>query len=505
MTPRLARLQNLRLTASAALLLGLAASSAAAQQKAPRDTFFWMSEINKASSVMVVETGIVPKALGQEIARALGKVIQDQASPGSGRPGDVIEIEKLLAAIAGPDVSRIHSGRSRKDIGATRERMALRESVLETLEAVNRARAALLKFAEQDPNAIIPAYTEGVQAQPVTLGHHLTAYSQALSRAAERLKFVCDEVNQSPMGSAALGTSSFPIDRRRLADLLGFEGIVENSMDATLIADNDTGAMAAGVANSIALTIGRLVSDIASQYRMTQPWLLLSDDLTTASSIMPQKRNPDLVNDTQRDAGEVFALYNSFVNSAYNIPIGLLPNRSKVAQSLKQTTKTLNDLTTLFQNLALNKDRALAEVKAEYSTATELADVLQREANVPFRVGHHFASLVVTFGRRNNLAPAQIPYAEAKRLFAEAADAYKISPKDLPLTEPRFQQSLSPESMVNASKGLGGPQPDEVARMIAEQKADIAADQKWVGDKRAKLAAAADALNAAFEGIRAGQ
>src|ERR1700761_2025473 len=127
-------------------------------------------------------------------------------------------------------------------------------------------------------------------------------------------------------------------------------------------------------------------------------------------------------------------------------------------------------------------DRALDEVNSDYSTTTELADTLQREADVPFRIGHHFASELVNYGRGHHLRASQIPYAEAQRIYADIAGAAKMETK-LPLTEEQFRRSLTAENMVTASKGLGGPQPAEVARMLAGAKDRLAADRAWLDAK----------------------
>ncbi len=192
-----------------------------------RDEFYYLGEINKASSVMVVEQGIVPKTLGKTIADSVSQVIADGDRPGAKRLGDYLELEKLLIAAGGPDVTRMHSGRSRQDIGATRNRLFQRAQLLATLASLNNARATLLDFGAKYPDAIVPAYTVGVQAQPISFGHYMLAYVEALERNAERLRRAYVNVNRSPLGAAALGTSSFPVNRARLAELLGFDGIVE--------------------------------------------------------------------------------------------------------------------------------------------------------------------------------------------------------------------------------------------------------------------------------------
>jgi argininosuccinate lyase len=174
----------------------------------------------------------------------------------------------------------MHSGRSRQDIGATRNRLFQRAQLIATFRSLNNARAALIDMAARYPDAIVPAYTVGVQAQPLSFGHYILAYVEALERNAERLRRAYANVNWSPLGSAALGTSSFPVNRVRLADLLGFDGIVENSLDANQISPIDTGVELVSVASAAALTVGTFISDLEAQYRMTTPWLTLEEGET---------------------------------------------------------------------------------------------------------------------------------------------------------------------------------------------------------------------------------
>jgi argininosuccinate lyase len=237
----------------------------------PSDTFHWLGEINKASAVMVVEQSIVPSALGARIAEAIAKVIAAGHQPNAARPADYLVLEAALIEAGGPDATRVHSGRSRQDIGATIGRLYLRDDLLAVLDALNSARNALLTLAETHADAIVPAYTWGVQAQPTSFGHWLGAYAAALSRAAERLRQAYTRVNLCPLGSAALGTSSFPVNRPRLAELLGFDGVAENSLDATQIAPADLRAEATQAAATSGLTVGMLLADITQQYAQTRP------------------------------------------------------------------------------------------------------------------------------------------------------------------------------------------------------------------------------------------
>jgi argininosuccinate lyase len=477
----------------------------AAQEK--RDEFYYLSEINKASSVMVVEQGIVPKTLGRRIAESVSKVIADAEKGGAQRSGDYLIVEKSLIAAGGPDVTRMHSGRSRQDIGATRNRLFQRAQVIATFASLNNARAALIDMAARYPDAIVPAYTVGVQAQPLSFGHYILAYAEALERNAERLRRAYGNVNRSPLGSAALGTSSFPVNRVRLAELLGFDGIVENSLDANQISPIDTGVELVSVASAAALTVGTFISDLEAQYRMTTPWLTLEEgELTGTSSIMPQKRNPNALHNVRVVASEVLGISTTYLFKAHNVPHGLGDYKGSEPQNaLNRMAQMLNNLTAVVKQLNFNAKRALDEVNDDYSTTTELADILQRDANVPFRVGHHFASELVNYGRANNLRPVEIPYDQAGRIYTEAAKHYNLENAQLPLSEAQFRKSLTAENMVQSAQVVGGPQPAEVARMLAAERTRLKTDRDWLAGVQKKLEEAQKKLDASFAQLRSPQ
>ncbi len=293
----------------------------------------------------------------------------------------------------------------------------------------------------------------------------------------------------------------------RLAELLGFDGLIENSLDANQLSPIDTGVELVGVASSIALTVGAFVSDIEAQYRMTTPWLTLEEgDLTGTSSIMPQKRNPVALNDVRIRASDTLGTAATYLFKAHNVPHGVPDYKGNdPIQALARAADMLDKLTSVVKELKFNDQRALEEVNADYATTTELADVLQRDADVPFRVGHHFASDLVTYGRSNGLRPTQIPFSAAEDIYAKAAAHFGIKETKLPLSEGDFRRSLTAENMVRSSLGLGGPQPAEVQRMLAAQRKQLAADQAWIAERQARLSAASDMLNKAFAQLREGR
>jgi argininosuccinate lyase len=479
---------------------------ASAQQTQPRDAFYYLNELNKAANVMVVETGIVPRPLGKQIAESIATVAKNADANPKLRSGDYLAVEPLYIDVGGPDVTRLHSGRSRQEIGAVSRRLSQRDKLLATMVSLDKSRAALLTWAAKYPNALVPSYTHGVQAQPISFGHYLLAYSEVLERDSARLRAAFNTANQSAMGSAALGTSSFPIDRKRLAQLMGFDGIIVNSLDANELAPIDAGVEISSVAASMALSIGTFASDIEAQYYMSTPWILLTEgELTGTSSIMPQKRNPSALERLRLDSSRTVGDAMLFFVSAHNVTAGMNDYKgAEPERALSSAITMLDDVSTMIPGLLFNEKRALDEVNADYSVTTELADILQRDAGVPFRVGHHFASEMVEFGRAARLRPAEIKYADAKRIFSQAARDFKLKDTNFPLTEARFRVALTAENMVASAKPMGGPQPSEVMNMLRDQQAQLQKDKAWTTDKTAALDASSKAMNDAFEAIRAG-
>jgi len=257
-----------------------------------------------------------------------------------------------------------------------------------------------------------------------------------------------------------------------------------------------------------ALTLGALIAEVTTQYAQTEPWILLTEgEQTGTSSIMPQKRNPTGLVRLRAEASNLIGEAATFSFIAHNVQPGMTDYKDS-GNPREYPDVLLRDMAALFthaeavvRTMIFRPDRALDEVNSDYSTTTELADTLQREADVPFRIGHHFASELVNYGRGHHLRASQIPFAEAQRIYAEVAAISKVEPK-LPLSEEQFRRSLTAENIVSASKGLGGPQPSEVARMLAAAKDRLGADKAWLDATRASLASAAQRLDQAFMNLR---
>ena len=453
----------------------------------------FLDQINKASIVMLDETGLVAHALAVKIARGIAQVIDDERKMPPTRSADYLDYEPRLLAAAGPDASRLHTGRSRQDIASAIARMNLRDGLLREIEALLAGREKLLALAAAHTDTIIPAYTHGVQAQPTTLAHYLLAFASALSRQSERLQQAYARINQNPLGTAALATSSFKLDRARTGALLGFDGIADNAYDANHLAPIDCFLDVANALAIIAVQLGMFAQDLHAQYAEPVPWFMLaSGGLTGVSSIMPQKRNPAALEQLRAQSSILLGEMQGIYLLAHNNRTGMFDYRLYDPVPAARALSVLTLFAQIVDGLVVNKARALAEVNADYSTTTEIADALLQRADVPFRIGHHFASKLTDFGRGQGLTLHEIPYAEAARIYAAE------NKQPLPLDEAAFREIISAEYMVYGRQGRGGPQPQEVARMLADERAKVAADRAWFTQAGARVAAAEAALDQVF-------
>ncbi len=464
------------------------------------DQFYWVEKINKASIVMLVEEKILDADMGRKIARGVAHSIAQAGKPGGKRPSDVLQIERIITDEIGPDGSLIHAGRSRQDMYATFRMARLRNQVLDFSDALNSLRDRVLLTASQNVNTIVPAYTNGVQAQPITYAHYLLGYAASFERDAQRIHELYKRMNRSAMGTAVLANSSWPLNRERLADLLGFDGVIENSIDSSQVAPFDVTLEATGIAASTAIRLGAILGDIHTQYHQVRPWLLLEEGATYTSSAMPQKRNPGLIMRAREAASDVVGLAQAVAIRDHNVTTGMTDYKQPTAalNYFPQAVGMIAAMNRVMDALKINPQRSLEELEADWTTSMELAETLQKEHQVPFRVGHGFASSIVTYARANGLKPRDFPYDKAVELYAEAIAKFKLPDPKLPLPEAEFRKILSPEFMVKSRVGTGGPQPAEVERMLAKAQAALKADKAWMAETRGRLKAADQKLDKAF-------
>ncbi len=492
-----------------AKLLAQPARGVTSELARTQDLFYWFGRMNMAAVVVNSELGIIPPALAVPVARGVAHSIDQGATAQGKRPTDVLQTEKIITDFAGPEATLIHTGRSRQDMHPTLTMGRLRIELLDYADQLIQLRLRLLEMALNNTETFIPAYTNGVQAMPISLAHYLLAYADSFARDAQRIREVWARVDRSPLGSAVLANSSWPLNRQRLAQLLGFEALAINGYDGTQISPNDVGLEAAQIVGSSALRIGMLMQDIHVQYHQTRPWLLLIPGKTYTSSAMPQKANPGVIQDTRGLASDVVASIQNVSIRAHNVTSGMTDYKyswtNERARTFVLGVKMLGDAADVIASLRVDPKRSLEELESDWTTSMELAETLQREHQVAFRVGHHFASEVVLYAKERGLKPKEFPYAQAVRIYEEAGKKYQTQGTSLPLSEAQFQRTLSPEWMVRTRVGIGGPQPESVKAMHAEAIRQVRADEQWGTQRRMQLAQAEATLNREFQRVLAGK
>lgn len=475
---------------------------ASEQKTFPRDEFFWLGQMNKATAVINTDEGLLDKAVVPKIAAAIAKVLNNGTQPGGKRPGTVITFEPLLIEAAGQEVTLLHAGRSSQDMHGTFYAAIMRDNLLDLAQQLNTVTESLLLLAEKNVQTIVPNYTNGVAAQPNSYGHFLLGLAAGFERDAQRIREAYARLDRCPMGTTVLNGTSWPLNRTRMSDYLGFGAIVDNAYDAAQISPSEYPAEIGGIVTSIALHVGSLVEDIMQQYAQPRPWILLQEggDNTYVSSAMPQKRNPGILNNTRRDASTAIALAMGTIFRAHNIPPGMVDAKSVPANSgmISGAMTFLRSFDKILRSLVIDPARALEELNSDWTASQEVADVLMRKYKLPFRVGHHFASQIVTFAKKNNIKPLDFPYSEAQRIYLATVEGHDVT-ASLPMSEAEFKATLDPVTIINHRATVGGPQPAEMARMLSLAKQRLAEQHAWVDGKKTKITDALAKLDSDFE------
>lgn len=451
-----------------------------------RDTYDWLQAINRASVVANVEAGLLKRDLAARIVEALDDMRDGALRPGAARPDLYITFEPELLRRAGMQASILHVGRSSQDILATANAGLNRDRLVRILEAIVDVRSALVETAEREGDALLPAYTNGVQAQPTLFAHTLLAYDASFARDAERILECLRRFDFSPMGSAVCNGTGWALPVERMAELLGFERTARNACDAGQCAGNDLPLEISQIVTSAMLHVVTVLADFSTQYAEPHPRIrLASANGVYHSSAMPQKRNPGFVNDCRRDAGLVLGEAQGVVFRMHNLPLGMADVRD--AQSMDALADdacvTLRTAAEIVRSFVVDREHALAALNADWTCTQEVADRLVRSGGTDFRSAHGFASSVVTFARAHDLKPADLDYASACRLWrtwrAELADP-AVVPENLPIGETDFLGALDPASIVAARATPGSCNPAMVEASLKEARGEVEELEKHV-------------------------
>ncbi|MBA3898405.1 MAG: argininosuccinate lyase, partial [Sphingomonadaceae bacterium] len=444
---------------------GPAAVMRAINASLPFDKALWWQDIagSKAHVAMFGACGIVSAEDAAIIADGLDRVAAEYEAngvPDDGSHEDIhMAIEARLAELIGPVAGRLHTARSRNDQVATDFKLWVRDAIDAGDRLLKKLQSALLDRAEEHVDAVMPGFTHLQSAQPVTLGHHLMAYFEMIAR--DRLRFAGARarLNLCPLGSAALGGTGFPINRAMTAEALGFDGPTANSLDG--VSDRDFAIEYLTAAAQCALHLSRLAEEIVIWASQPFGFVELPDAWSTGSSIMPQKRNPDAAELVRGHAGRIIGCMTSLMVTMKGLPLAY----SKDMQDDKQPVFEAHDLlelslaamTGMVAVLTFRTDRMRELAKTGFSTATDLADWLVREAGVPFREAHHITGRAVRLAEERGCGLSDLPLDALQRIDARiGAGVFDV---------------LSVDASVASRTSHGGTAPVRVREAIAAARA----------------------------------
>jgi argininosuccinate lyase len=468
-------------------LIFCSSSMAVYAQSAKRDEFYWLSQMNKASLVINTEEGLLAKEKAFLIAQGLEKVIANGNADKNKRPSLILNYEPLLIQASSQDATFLHAGRSSQDMHATYRSAILRDELLALMDELLKAQNTLLNLAERHSAVVVPNYTNGVAAQPNTFGHYLLGHAAGFERDAQKIRETYARLNRSAMGTTVLNGTSWPLNRKRMANYLGYPEIVMNAYDAAQISSMEHPVEIGALLVGVSLHVGHLVEDIMTQYAQAYPWIMLEsgNGNTYASSAMPQKKNPGLLNDVRTDASSVVAMSLAPMIRAHNITPGMGDPKSSRQNSAMMIAATdmLKKFNRMLGALKVNKDRALEELNSDWTASQEVADLLTRKYKVPFRISHHYASDLVEFAKTNGIKPTELKYSDAQNIFKQSMKNESAT-AELPIQADELKNALNPENIIRQRMTAGGPQPDEMKKMLAEFNRIQFGNEKWLTEQK---------------------
>lgn len=423
------------------------------------DGRLWQQDIQGsiAHATMLGETDIIPAAEAARIVEGLQEIAAALASGRAQLNPDAEDIhsavEMLLKERLGPTAGRLHTARSRNDQVATDTRLYLRDAIDALVLHLQSLQKTLVSLAEREKNTLISGYTHLQHAQPVLLAHHLLAYFWMFQRDRERLADARKRVNLLPLGAGALAGTSFPIRRERVAELLGFDGVLENSLDA--VSDRDFALEFLAAASIIMVHLSRFAEEIILWNSPEFGYVELDDSVTTGSSIMPQKKNPDVAELARGKAGRVFGDLIGLLTVMKGLPLSYNKDMQEDKEPLFDAIDTLQAVLPAFEKTlataTFRRERMAAALRGDFSTATDLADYLVRKG-MPFRDAHHVVGQIVR-------------HCLDRRIGLEDLDAATLAG-----FAPEFDTDAGDvatlEASVGARKARGGTAPEAVAEQL---------------------------------------
>jgi argininosuccinate lyase len=430
----------------------------------PFDKALWRQDIaaSKAHVAMLAAQGIVTREDAGTIAQGLDTIAAEYEADGVPEDWDLEDIhmttESRLAELIGPAAGRLHTARSRNDQVATDFRLWVRETIDQADAGLAALQRALVMRAGEHAGSVMPGFTHLQTAQPVTLGHHLMAYYEMIRRDRSRFADARARLNECPLGSAALAGTGFPIDRDATCAALGFDRPTANSLDA--VSDRDFALDYLQAAAQCALHLSRLAEEMILWASQPFGFIRMPDTLSTGSSIMPQKKNPDAAELVRGHAGRIVGCLTGLMVTMKGLPLAyskdMQDDKPPVFEAAGLLALSIAATTGMVADSTFDTDRMRAAAEMGFATATDLADWLVREADIPFREAHHITGAAVKLAEERGVALDRLSLDELQAIDSRIGDGVFAA--------------LSVDASVAARASYGGTAPDQVRQRVDEAR-----------------------------------
>ena len=428
------------------------------------DKRLWREDIaaSKAHAEMLRDQRIIGEADAAAILEGLDRIAAEYERDGVPERAELEDIhmtvEHRLGDLIGAAAGRLHTARSRNDQVATDFKLWVRSACDEAVDAIRNLQRVLVGRAEEVADTVMPGFTHLQVAQPVTLGHHLMAYYEMLRRDLSRFTDARARMNESPLGSAALAGTGFPVDRHAVADALGFDRATANSLDS--VSDRDFAIDYLSAAAQCGLHLSRLAEELIVWASAPFGFIKLPDEYSTGSSIMPQKRNPDAAELVRGHSGRIVGLLTGLMVTMKGLSLAyskdMQDDKEPVFEARDLLILSLEALAGMMETVEFVPERMRAAAASGFSTATDLADWLVREADVPFREAHHITGRAVKAAEERGCDLAELPLDVLRSIDARIDE--------------RVYGVLSVDASVRSRTSYGGTAPERVREQIAAAK-----------------------------------
>lgn len=434
------------------------------------DKRMWRQDIrgSLAHAKMLVKQNIISAEDGEKIQNGMQQIIKEIESGEFQWSLDLedvhFNIESRLIALVGDAGKRLHTARSRNDQVATDIRLFLRDNVDLILQKLTDFRKVLVNLAEREAATAMPGLTHLQVAQPITFGHHMMAYFEMFSRDFARLQDCRKRLNFLPLGAAALAGTGYNIDREFVAKELGFDGVCQNSLDA--VSDRDFAIEFSAAAAMIMMHISRLSEELVLWMNPRFGYIKLSDGFCTGSSIMPQKKNPDVPELARGKTGRVYGNLTALLTLMKSQPLAYNKDNQEDKEPLFDSIDTLIDTLSIFtemlQTLKTNPKPMAEALRQGFATATDLADYLVRKG-VAFRDAHAIVGAAVKSAEQKNCDLAELSLAELQ----------EFCPQNITLSDDVYSKALTVEAALKARNHVGGTAVEQVLLAVKKAKENL--------------------------------